>query len=100
MFSFSSFAMSDTTDCPNMNINKFFVEGKRDDAYVLESKLVVVFHEACDGKTIVYADLNNPAYPGFLSVVLSAKAMNQSVNIAVNSNNAITNANELAYIGF
>lgn len=87
-----------TTDCHNVKLVSVTVEGHRDDNHFFENKLVLKLNKECDGKSYAHADLNHPAFNGFLSIALTAKSSEKLVSISINSNNKTSLSNQIAYI--
>ncbi len=87
-----------TIDCHNMKLESVIVEGPRDDNHFFENKLIIKFDQECNGKSYVHADLTHPAFNGFLSIALAAKASEKLVSISVNSSNTTQLSNQIAYI--
>jgi hypothetical protein len=99
LFVFSSFsALSATVDCHNIKLDVVAVEGPRDDGHFFQNKLILKMNKQCSGKIYAHANLNHPAFNGFLSAALSAKATDQSVTVSVNTNNTTISSNQIAYI--
>ncbi|WP_459780166.1 hypothetical protein [Photobacterium sp. R1] len=96
---FSSISMAETIDCEGITLDKVTVEGSRDDKHFFENKLVIKLIQSCGGKSYVHADLSHPAFNGFLSVALAAKAAERKVNISVNTSDTTELSNQVAYIG-
>jgi hypothetical protein len=95
---FYSSAFAATVDCPAMSISSVAVEGPRDDQHIFQNKLIILFKSECASKRYVHADLDHPAFSGFLSIGLAAKAAGRRVDIAVNTNEQTGASNQLAYI--
>ncbi|MCS4306778.1 hypothetical protein M2404_001103 [Rheinheimera pacifica] len=89
---------SATVDCANMVISSVTVEGPRDDQHVFQNKLLILFQSECASKRYVHASLDHPAFNGFLSIALAAKASNRKVHIGVNTNEQTGASNQLAHI--
>lgn len=87
-----------TTDCHNIKLESVTVEGPRDDNHFFENKLVLKLDQECGGKNYVHADLNHPAFNGFLSIALTAKSSEKLVSISINSNSNTQLSNQIAYI--
>ena len=88
-----------TTDCHNVKLVGVTVEGPRDDNHFFENKLVLKLDKECDGKNYAIADLNHPAFNGFLSIALTAKSTGKPVSISVNSSSQTKLSNQIAWIG-
>ncbi|HEY0924138.1 hypothetical protein [Rheinheimera pacifica] len=95
---FHATSQSATVDCANMVINSVTVEGPRDDQHVFQNKLLILFQSECASKRYVHASLDHPAFNGFLSIALAAKASNRKVHIGVNTNEQTGASNQLAHI--
>lgn len=90
---------ADTVNCPNMVIKNIYVEGERDDDYMLENKLAIYFSTMCKGKQWVHLDVTSPLMASYLAVALSANAQKKKVNVAINTSDTTEVSNQLAYIG-
>lgn len=88
-----------TYDCESVKLLNVTMQGNRDDGFYFQNKLTLLLSEECGGKKYAHADIKNTSLPGFLSIALSAKAMNKPVNISVNTNNSTSLSNQIAYIG-
>ncbi|WP_283130814.1 hypothetical protein [Enterovibrio norvegicus] len=95
----SSSAIAETVDCTNMGIVGVYVEGKRDDNFFFQNRMVIKYSKDCGGKRWSHTDIDNRAMSGFLSIALAAKASGKKVNIATNTSTQTQLSNQLAYIG-
>ncbi len=92
--------LADTIDCKDLKIISVTVEGPRDDGFVFQNKLIIQLNGLCAGKQYMHADLNHPAFDGFLSVALTAKTLEKFVKVAVNTSSTTFASNQIAYITF
>ncbi|WP_419227331.1 hypothetical protein [Alteromonas sp. OM2203] len=93
-----AYSYAGVVSCNDMTVKNVTVEGKRDDGFYFENKLIVEYNQPCAGKKYTHTNLSNPAFNGFLSIALAAKSTDSKVEIAINSSNTTPQSNQLAYI--
>lgn len=91
-------AQAATIECQGAFLKSVVVEGNRDDGHFFQNHLVLSLESECGEKKYAHVALAHPAFSGFLSVALAAKAAGKRVNIAVNTNDATAISYQLAYI--
>lgn len=91
---------ADTVVCNGIKIKHIYVEGDRDDNFYFQNKLAIEFNNECAGKLWGHLDLSNPIANQIISIALSAKALDKTINIGVNTSTQTALSNQLAYIGF
>lgn len=94
----SPFSLAETISCSGITILSVIVEGKRDDSFEFQNKLIVRFDKLCGAKEYAYSVQSNPTYNAFLSSALAAKFAGKKVNIAINTLGQTALSNELAVI--
>ena len=94
----SSFSMAETTNCTGITLVNVAVQVPRDDNHFFQNRLTIKLAQECAGKSRIHAKLDHPAFNGFLSLALTAKSSGKPVDIAVNTNQATSISNQIAYI--
>jgi len=95
----SSQVHSATITCTEINVQEVRVEGTRDDNHFFSNKLVIELDQSCGGKKHAHAALDHPAFDGFLSIILAAKASGSEVIISINTDNLPQISNQIAWVG-
>lgn len=94
----SGISWAERVACHGVMLGNVAVQGPRDDNHFFQNRLTIKLIEDCAGKRYIHANLDHPAFDGFLSVALTAKTLKKAVNIAVNTSQATSISNQIAYI--
>ena len=92
--------------CDNVYISDVWVEGNRDDGFVLQNTMLIRIKDTggvytqCNGKDYFHLENTSQAFSGMLSIALTAQTTGKQVQISINTNQSTSNAYsyQIAYI--